>query len=192
MTTPLCSNFKKIVPCLVLLSISALSPPSFSAANRAAVDPADYGRVPVESQVQVLKKEALALSQELKALEDEVLFPASSQVAVFLSVETGKHFKLSGMRLSIDDQLVASSIYDNSQREALERGAVQPLYLGNLRKGAHQVTAQLIGQDTEGRKYQRELSVAVVKRDEAGSLELKIVDSASKQPQIQVGRKWAL
>jgi hypothetical protein len=150
------------------------------------------GRAPLESEINALKREALALQHDLARLEDELLFPSSSQLSVFLSLDASENFTLTAVKLSIDERIVASSLYDPAQREALASGAVQPLYVGNLRKGAHQITAELIGTDRSGRKYQNDLAVDVVKRDASSALELRIVGSRRGKPQFRVNKQWAL
>jgi hypothetical protein len=48
----------------------------------------------LDGDVQSLKQEVLELNRELFILEEELLFPANTQVAVFVSMDTGNFFRL--------------------------------------------------------------------------------------------------
>ena len=45
-----------------------------------------------EDDIQSLKQEVIALNRELFILEEELLYPSSTQVAVFLSLDVGKKY----------------------------------------------------------------------------------------------------
>ena len=46
----------------------------------------------LDQDVQSLKKEVLDLNRDLFLLEEELLFPANSQVAFFISMDVGEYF----------------------------------------------------------------------------------------------------
>ena len=48
----------------------------------------------LDEDVQALKKEVLDLNRDLFLLEEELLFPANSQVAFFVSLDVGEYFEL--------------------------------------------------------------------------------------------------
>ena len=48
----------------------------------------------LDQEVQALKKEVLDLNRELFVLEEDLLFPANTQVAVFVSMDVGEFFAL--------------------------------------------------------------------------------------------------
>lgn len=93
----------------------------------------------LDDKVQTLKKEALDLSRDLIELEQSLIFPDNTQIAVFLSAEMGNLFRLDSVQLQLDDQVVANHLYTEAERNALMRGGVQRLHLGNIGFGQHQL-----------------------------------------------------
>lgn len=151
-------------------------------------EPTDFEAL--DGDVQGLKEDVLDLNRELFLLEEELLFPANTQVAVFLSMDTGNFFALDSVQLSIDDKPVASYLYTEREVEALHRGGVQRLYLGNLKAGEHELVAVFTGKGPHGRDYRRATSLDFEKGLGARFLELAISDSdASLQPDFAV-REW--
>jgi hypothetical protein len=154
----------------------------------AQAEPTDFEAL--DGDVQGLKEDVLDLNRELFLLEEELLFPANTQVAVFLSMDTGNFFALDSVQLSIDDKPVAKYLYTEREVEALHRGGVQRLYLGNLKAGEHELVAVFTGKGPHGRDYRRATSLDFEKGLGARFLELAITDSdASLQPDFAV-REW--
>ena len=151
-------------------------------------EPTDFEAL--DGDVQGLKEDVLDLNRELFLLEEELLFPANTQVAVFLSMDTGNFFALDSVQLSIDNKPVAKYLYTEREVEALHRGGVQRLYLGNLKAGEHELVAVFTGKGPHGRDYRRATSLDFEKGLGARFLELAITDSdASLQPDFAV-REW--
>ncbi len=147
---------------------------------------------PVSEQVEDLKQTVLDLNRDLLILEEELLFPANTQVAVFLSMDVGEFFRLDAVKLKIDDKLVASHLYTERQVDALYRGGVQRLYLGNVKSGSHEISAFFTGKGPAGRDYKRGAKLTLDKDRNAKALELRIVDSSAKlQPVFDI-REWPL
>lgn len=147
---------------------------------------------PLSEQVESLKQTVLDLNRDLLILEEELLFPANTQVTVFLSMDVGEFFQLDAVKLKIDDKLVASHLYTDRQIDALYRGGVQRLYLGNVKSGGHQISAFFTGKGPAGRDYKRGAQLFVEKGQSAKTLELRIVDSAAKlQPVFDI-KEWQL
>ncbi|GAB2189865.1 hypothetical protein MAH1_14730 [Sessilibacter sp. MAH1] len=147
---------------------------------------------PVSEQIEDLKKQVLSLNRDLLILEEELLYPANSQVAVYLSMDIGEFFELDAVKVHIDDKLVASELYTDHQVDALFRGGVQRLYLGNLKTGEHRLTAFFTGIGPEGREYKRAAEVTINKETEGKVYELKIIDSTAKlQPVFEI-KEWQL
>jgi hypothetical protein len=137
--------------------------------------------------VQDLKQRVLDLNRDLFVLEENLLFPANTQVAVFVSMNLGEFFQLDSVELKIDDKVVANYLYSENQVNAMYRGGVQRLYVGNFRNGDHEVSAFFIGKGPQGREYKRAASTRFVKSSKAKMIELKIVDSAATmQPDFNV------
>lgn len=145
-----------------------------------------------EDSLESLKEETLSLNRDLLVLEEELLYPASSQLAVYLSVDLGDFFHLDSVRLQVDGEPVTAQLYTQDQREALHRGGIQRLYRGNVDRGEHEISAVFTGVGPDGRDYKRGTRHRVQKGQEPVVLELKIVDSARKlQPEFRI-EQWSL
>ena len=158
-------------------------------AGNASADSADEIRA-VDQDVQSLKKDLIALNRDLFLLEEELLYPASTQVAVFLSVDVGTYFALDSVTIKVDDKEVANYLYTEREVEALHRGGVQRLFLGNLKNGEHELVAFFTGKGPHERDYRRGTTLNFDKKIGAKYLELKISDrQASLRPEFVV-RQW--
>jgi len=144
----------------------------------------------LDEQIQMLKKEALRLNRDLFVLKEELQFPASTQVAVFLSVDAGKLFSLDAISIKIDNKQVTHHLYTKKQLDALLRGGIQKLYLGNIKAGEHELLAVFTGKGPKGRDYRRAAELTFNKKSSAKYLELTIVDSdKTKQPEFSI-KEW--
>ena len=175
---------------ITLLAAAALS------LTAVAADSGDTAAEPVaprsalDSEVQTLRRDVVDLNRDLFMLEEDLLFPASTQVAVFVSMDVGTFFALDSVQLKVDDREVANYLYTEREQDALKRGGVQRLWLGNLRAGEHEVTAFFTGQGPHERDYKRGTTLKVAKGVGAKYVELQISDKASKlQPEFVV-RVW--
>ena len=144
------------------------------------------------SQLEKLIIEVLKLNRELFILEEDLLFPASTQVAVFVSVDVGKFFTLDSVELKINDKDVVGFLYTQQQRKALEQGGIQRLYLGNLKTGMHQLTAIFTGLDREGRTTKRAVTHQFEKDDETVMIELKVEDHSTNYRAEVIVEEWIL
>lgn len=166
----------------------ATTPASLPAAAVAEEAPPDTRAL--DEQIQAIKKDVVDLNRDLFILEEELLFPANTQVAVFLSMDVGEFFALDTVELRMDDKQVARHLYTPREAEALLKGGVQRLYLGNLRVGEHELVALFTGKGPQGQDYSRGAQVKFEKSVGAKYLELKISDRTSKrQPEFQI-RDW--
>ena len=144
----------------------------------------------VDQDVQVLKKQLIDLNRDLFKLEEELLYPASTQVAVFLAVDVGTFFGLDSVTLKVDDKEVANYLYTEREVQALHKGGVQKLYLGNLKAGEHEIVAFFTGKGPHERDYRRGTTLKFEKAVGAKYVELRISDrKASLQPEFDV-RQW--
>ena len=144
----------------------------------------------VDQDVQSLKKDLVDLNRDLFRLEEELLYPASTQVAVFLSLNVGTFFDLDSVKLKLDDKEVANYLYTEREVQALHRGGVQKLFLGNLKAGEHEIIAVFTGKGPHERDYRRGTTVKFEKAVGAKYVELRISDrEASLQPEFVV-RQW--
>jgi len=144
----------------------------------------------LDEEIQSLKQDIVALNRSLFMLEEELLFPANTQVAVFLSMDVGEFFALDSVQLKIDDKEVSNYLYTRREVEALHRGGVQRLYMGNLKSGEHEIIAIFTGKGPNGRDYRRGAELVINKSLGARFVELTIVDNeSSEQPDFSV-REW--
>ncbi|MEW6705973.1 MAG: AraC family transcriptional regulator [Pseudomonadota bacterium] len=141
----------------------------------------------LDDRIQDLKADVIKLNRDLLVLEEELLFPANTQVAVFLSMDVGKLFSLESVQVKLDDKLVSNHLYTPMEVAALHRGGVQRLYLGNLKAGTHEVVAFFTGQGPHVRDYKRGATIKFDKGTEPKYIELRIKDSTGKlQPEFDV------
>jgi len=141
----------------------------------------------LDGRIQDIKTEALELNRDLMVLEEELLFPANTQVAVFVSLDVGKLFGLDSVQVKLDDKEVANYLYTPAEVESLHRGGVQRLYLGNLRAGTHELVAFFVGKGPHDRDYRRGTTVKFDKGTDPKYIELQIKDSTGKlQPEFSV------
>jgi hypothetical protein len=166
-------------------------PPDTAAAPTANAGPvASDDFKSLDEEVQGLKKEVLDLNRELFVLEEELLFPANTQVAVFVSMDVGEFFALDSVTLKFDDKEVANYLYTEREAQALLKGGVHRVFIGNLKAGEHELVALFTGQGPNARDYRRGATIKVEKGVGAKYIELKISDKAVKaQPEFVV-KEW--
>ena len=144
----------------------------------------------LDQEVQGLKKDVVDLNRDLFVLEEELLFPANTQVAVFLSMDVGDFFALDSVTLKIDQKEVINYLYTPREVEALLKGGVHRLYLGNLKVGKHELVAFFSGKGPNDRDYKRGASLRFEKGIGAKYLELKINDRQRRlQPEFEI-KDW--
>lgn len=144
----------------------------------------------LEQEIQDIKQQTLELNRDLFILEEELLFPSNTQLAVFLSMDVGEFFALDAVKLTIDGDVVTHYLYTEREINALMRGGVHRLYMGNLKSGDHEIIAVFTGKGPSGRDYRRGTQLRVEKNAEAKHLELKITDSVTlQQPEFTV-KEW--
>ena len=144
----------------------------------------------LDQEVQGLKKDVVDLNRDLFVLEEELLFPANTQVAVFLSMDVGDFFALDSVTLKIDQKEVINYLYTPREVEALLKGGVHRLYLGNLKVGKHELVAFFDGKGPNQRSYKRGATLRFEKGIGAKYLELKINDRQRRQqPEFEI-KDW--
>jgi hypothetical protein len=141
----------------------------------------------LDGRVQDIKSDVIKLNRDLLVLEEELLFPANTQVALFVSMDVGKMFELDSVQIKLDDKMVSSYLYTPLEVAALHRGGVQRIYLGNLKVGEHELVAYFTGKGPHDRDYKRGATVKFEKSTDPKYIELRIKDSEAKlQPEFDV------
>ncbi len=141
----------------------------------------------LDGRIQDVKSDVIKLNRDLLVLEEELLFPANTQVALFVSMDVGKLFELDSVQIRLDDKLVASYLYTPNEVQALHRGGVQRVWVGNLKAGEHEIVAFFTGKGPHDRDYKRGATVKFEKGTDPKYIELRIKDSTGKlQPEFDV------
>jgi hypothetical protein len=109
----------------------------------------------LDEQVQQIKSDVLGIAAELNQLEEKLLYPSGTQVAIFVSLAKGDQMRLDAVRLQIDGQLVAHYIYSFKELEALRKGGVQRIYVGNVASGDHKLEVLVDGKLEGGGDFNR-------------------------------------
>ncbi len=144
----------------------------------------------LDEDVQSLKKEVLDLNRDLFLLEEELLFPANSQVAFFISMDVGEYFDLDAINLKIDGKDVSNYLYTEREVGALHRGGVHRLHMENLKTGNHELVAVFTGKGPSTRNYRRGATMNFEKGIGAKYVELRISDRVTKQQPEFVIKEW--
>ncbi len=172
--------------CLAAPATAAETPAAAAVAAPAAPAPATE-QAALDARVQALKAEVIRLNRDLLVLEEELLFPAGTQVAVFISMDVGKLFELESVQIKLDDKVISQHLYTPLEVQALQRGGVQRVFVGNLRAGTHAIDAFFTGRGPHQRDYKRGTTLKFDKGTEPRYIELRIKDVLAKlQPEFEV------
>ena len=144
----------------------------------------------LDQEVQALKNEVLDLNRDLFLLEEDLLFPANSQVAFFVSVDVGEYFALDSVNIKIDGKEVSNYLYTRREVDALIRGGVHRLHMANLKTGEHELIAVFTGKGPHGRDYRRGATMTFDKGIGSKYVELEITDRVIKQQPEFVIKDW--
>jgi len=107
----------------------------------------------LDEQVQDIKTDVLGIAAELNLLEEKLLYPSGTQLAVFVALTQGDTVRLDAVQIRIDGEPVAHYIYSFKELEALRKGGVQRIYVGNLPTGAHLLEVSVGGKLEGGADY---------------------------------------
>jgi hypothetical protein len=144
----------------------------------------------LDEDVQGLKKQVLDLNRDLFLLEEELLFPASTQVAVFVSMDVGEYFGLDSVELKLDNKNISNYLYTEREVDALVKGGVQRVFIGNLKAGEHELVAVFTGEGPHTRDSRRGAALKFEKGIGPKYIELTISDRESKQQPEFVVKEW--
>jgi hypothetical protein len=117
----------------------------------------------LDEQVQEIKSDVLGIAAELNQLEEKLLYPSGTQVAVFVSLAGGETFRLDSVEIQLDGKPVAHHLYTFKELEALKKGGVQRIYTGNVQSGEHDLQVSVIGKTGEGTDFEKSESFRVNK-----------------------------
>ena len=145
----------------------------------------------LDEQVQEIKSDVLEIAAELRNLEERLLFPSNTQVAVFVSLdlEEGDSLELDSVQIQIDGQPAARHIYSFKELEALQKGGVQRLYTGNVRTGEHRLEVAVTGVTAGGKDFVHSESFNFTKEVDPKLVGITLGGQNSGGASIQLG-EW--
>jgi hypothetical protein len=109
----------------------------------------------LDEEVQSIKSDVLGIAAELNQLEEKLLYPSGTQVAIFVTLAKGDQMRLDAVRLQIDGHLAAHYIYNFKELDALRKGGVQRIYVGNVTTGEHKLEVLVDGKLESGADFSR-------------------------------------
>jgi type II secretory pathway pseudopilin PulG len=141
----------------------------------------------LDEQIQEIKSDALDIAAELSGLEEKLLYPSNTQVAVFVSLSERENFRLDSVQIQIDGERVAHYIYSFKELEALEKGGVQRIYTGNISTGEHQLDVSIAGKSSGGKELEASESFSFRKDVEPKLVAITLAGQEFGEPRIELG-----
>ena len=141
----------------------------------------------LDEQVQEIKSDVLGIAAELNGLEERLLYPSGTEVAVFVALAEGQKFRLDAVQMLIDGELATHYIYSFKELEALQKGGTQRVYTGNVPTGAHELAVTVSGKLESGKDFSETATFGFNKGVEPELLEVMLAGPGSGQPAIQLG-----
>jgi hypothetical protein len=179
---PAISFYRLIVWIFVIVLIGAIS------GSRSVAEEISKKQMrSLDEQVQEIKSDVLRISVELDQLEEKLLYPSNTQVAVFVSLAEGETFRLDSVQIGIDGELVAHHIYSYKELEALQKGGVQRIYTGNVRTGEHRLEVSMAGKLPGGRHFSGTKSFSFSKDVDPKLVGISLAGRDSDDASIQLG-----
>ena len=128
----------------------------------------------LDGQVQEIKSDVLDIASELGNLEERLLYPSNTQVALFVSMAENNAFRLDAIQIDSFQEL-----------EALRKGGVQKVYTGNIVTGDHELRVTMLGKLENGKDFNQSDSFSFNKGVKPKSLGITLAGPG--QSGIQVG-----
>lgn len=141
----------------------------------------------LDEQVQEIKSDVLAIATELQQLEEKLLYPSDTQVAVFVSLAEGNALELDSVQIRIDGEPVAHHIYAFKELAALRKGGVQRIYTGNLTTGDHRMEVSTAGTLPGGSEFDKTENFSFRKDVEPKVIDLTLDGQTLGGVQIELG-----
>jgi hypothetical protein len=141
----------------------------------------------LDEQVQEIKSDVLSIAAQLSRLEEKLLYPSNTQIALFVSLAEGATFRLDAVQIQIDGEFVAHHIYSFKELEALKKGGVQRIYTGNIPTGEHQLEVSVAGQLPGGTDFSGTESFSFSKDVEPKLVGIRLAGRDSGAASIQLG-----
>jgi hypothetical protein len=141
----------------------------------------------LDNQVQEIKSDVLSIASELNSLEERLLYPSNTEVAVFVALEEDDDFRLDAVKIEINGKLATHHIYSFKELEALQKGGVQRIYTGNIASGDHQLNVTMIGKLKNGKDFSETDSFSFVKGVKPKALGITLAGPGLGKNGIELG-----
>jgi hypothetical protein len=141
----------------------------------------------LDEQVQEVKSDVLSIAAELNQLQERLLYPSGTHLAIFVELAKGDTLRLDAMQIQIDGQVVANYLYSFKELEALQKGGIQRIYTGNIATGDHDVRISLDGKLANGKDYTHSEQFAFSKAVKPKLMAVTLAGPDSGQPAIRIG-----
>ncbi|RMH12991.1 MAG: AraC family transcriptional regulator [Gammaproteobacteria bacterium] len=168
---------------LLIFILVLLSAPTLMAGEPSA-DPV------MQNSLSELKKEVIRLNRDLFVLKEQLLFPESSQVSIFIGLNGNAFFHLDSIRVKIDGRNVASHLYTDHEIRALLMGGLHRIYLANMKSGIHEAGLFITGQDKQGREIKRAITRVFEKGENEKFLKMEINENRTIQRPSFAIQEW--
>ena len=140
--------------------------------------------------IQSVKQAVLELNKDLYALEEDLLSPATTRAAFYLSLAYGEFFEPLSVEVTSQGMEPVQHIYTERQVSALRMGAVQPLAQLNMGPGNHKLRVVIRGVDHLGQNRELVISEVVEKTDQPLLLEIVILDEGRGKTASARLKRW--
>ena len=141
----------------------------------------------LDEQVQEIKSDVLGIAQELNRLEEKLLYPSNTHLALFVSLEDAEAVRLDAVQIQIDGQPAARYVYSYQELEALKKGGVQRIFAGNVPTGAHELEVAVLGKIEGGRDFSETGRFTISKGVGPKLVGITLAGPDSGRPAIEVG-----
>jgi len=131
----------------------------------------------LDEQIQDIKTETLSIGTQMRLLEEKLLYPTSTQVALYVSLDSAVKYRFDSIEIQLDGDLVAQNVYTVRELEALKKGGVQRIYTGNSTVGDHGLKVLIRGKAKDGSDVRETESFKFSKDEGPRVLEIHLVDS---------------
>jgi len=131
----------------------------------------------LDEEVQEIKTDTLSIATQMRLLEERLLYPSSTQVAVFVSLDNAAKYRPDSIEIQLDGKPAAQQLYGPKEVEALQKGGVQRIYAANIKSGDHDLQVRLTGKTARGSDFDRKENFTFSKDAEARMLEIRLVNS---------------
>jgi len=135
----------------------------------------------LDEQVQQIKTDVLDIAADVSRLEEKLLYPSNTQLAVFVSIPEGEVFRLDAVKIDIDGELATHYIYGFKELDALQHGGVQRLFTGNVATGEHSLVVSVNGKTQSDKDFSRTETFAFSKGVEPKLLGITLAGPESIQ-----------